>query len=169
MKLKFFITLVIIVITKVLFSQNSSIKGKVIDEKTGETLPGASVVVKGTTTGANTDLDGAFSIAGLAPGTYTIQCQMISYNTKELSGIIVKSGEPTIISISIQSASTDLGPVIIYATVNKETNANLLNLQKNNASLSDGISSESIKRSPDKSTSDVIKRVSGASIQDNKF
>lgn len=169
MNLKFYITLLILVFTKIGFSQNSSIKGKVIDDKTGETLPGASVVIKGTTTGSNTDLDGAFSINNLSPGTYSIRCQLISYNTKELSGIVVKSGEPTIISISMQSASTDLGPVVIYATIDKETNSNLVNLQKNNASLSDGISSESIKRSPDKSTSDVLKRVSGASIQDNKF
>jgi outer membrane receptor protein involved in Fe transport len=169
MNLKFYITLVILVFTKVGFSQNSSIKGKVIDEKTGETLPGAVVLIKGTTIGGNTDLDGAFSINNLSPGTYSIRCQLISYNTKELSGIVVKSGEPTIISISMQSASTELGPVVIYATIDKETNSNLVNLQKNNASLSDGISSESIKRSPDKSTSDVLKRVSGASIQDNKF
>lgn len=169
MKLKFFITLVILVVTKVTFSQNSSIKGKVIDEKTGETLPGASVVIKGTTTGSNTDLDGAFSISNLAPGTYSVQCQMISYNIKTLTDIIVKAGEPTIINISMGTASTDLGVIEVTSTVSKETNSNLLNLQKNNASLSDGISSESIKRSPDKSTSDVIKRVSGASIQDNKF
>ncbi len=169
MKLKFFITLIFIVVTKVTFSQNSSIKGKVLDEKTGETLPGASVVIKGTTIGSNTDLDGAFSISGLAPGTYSVQCQMISYNIKTLTDIVVKSGEPTIITISMGTASTDLGVVEVTATVSKETNSNLLNLQKNNASLSDGISSESIKRSPDKSTSDVIKRVSGASIQDNKF
>ena len=169
MKLKFIITLVILVITKITFSQNSSIKGKVIDEKTGETLPGASVIIKGTTKGSNTDLDGAFSIVNLTPGTYSVQCQMISYNIKTLTDIVVKSDEPTIITISMGTASTDLGVIEVTATVSKETNTNLLNLQKNNASLSDGISSESIKRSPDKSTSDVIKRVSGASIQDNKF
>src|SRR5690606_23150562 len=41
--------------------------------------------------------------------------------------------------------------------------------QKNSASVSDGISAEAIRRTPDKNTSDVLKRVSGASIQDNKF
>ena len=42
-------------------------------------------------------------------------------------------------------------------------------MQKNNASVSDGISAESIKKTPDRTTSDVLKRISGASIQDNKF
>lgn len=169
MNLKFFITLVTIVIVKVTFSQNSSIKGKVIDEKTGETLPGASVVIKGTTTGSNTDLDGAFSISNIAPGTYSLQCQMISYNIKTITDVVVKEGEPTIITISLGTASTDLGVVEVTATMSKESTVSLLILQKNSASVSDGVSSESIKRTPDKSTSDVLKRVSGASIQDNKF
>lgn len=169
MNLRFSVTLVLIVVTKVLFSQNSSIKGKVIDEKTGETLPGASVVIKGTTTGSNTDLDGAFTISNVAPGKYEIQCQMISYNTKTITDVVVKADEPTILTVSIQTASTDLGVIEVTTTMNKETTGSLLILQKNNASVSDGVSSESIKRTPDKSTSDVLKRVSGASIQDNKF
>jgi outer membrane receptor protein involved in Fe transport len=50
-----------------------------------------------------------------------------------------------------------------------ETVASLLIAQKNSANVSDGITAESIKRTPDKSSSDVIKRVSGASIQDDRF
>lgn len=169
MKLKFFITLAIVVLTKVVFSQNSGIKGKVIDEKTAETLPGSTVVIKGTTTGSSTDLDGAFSISNLIPGTYSIECRSISYNIKTITDVVVKSGEPTIITITMQSVSTDLGVVEVVASMNKETTSALLVLQKNSASVSDGVSSESIKRTPDKSTSDVLKRVSGASIQDNKF
>jgi len=42
-------------------------------------------------------------------------------------------------------------------------------LKKNSANVSDGISAETIKRTPDKNTSDVLKRISGASIQDNRF
>src|ERR1041385_4604216 len=45
----------------------------------------------------------------------------------------------------------------------------LLVMQKNNVSVSDGVSSETIRKTPDRSTSDVLKRVSGAAIQDNKF
>jgi CarboxypepD_reg-like domain/TonB-dependent Receptor Plug Domain len=169
MRLKLIIALAFIFFTKVVFSQNSSIKGKVIDEKTGETLPGAVVILKGTTTGSNTDLDGAFSIGNLAPGTYTLECKLISYNTKVITDVVLKSGEPTIVSITMQTASSDLGVVEVVATMSKETTGALLILQKNNASVSDGASAESIKRTPDKSTSDVLKRVSGASIQDNKF
>lgn len=169
MNFRLLFTLAIIIVTKVAISQNSSIKGKVVDEKTGETLPGAVVMINGTTTGGNTDFDGNFSINNVSPGTYNLVCKLISYNTKNLTDVIVKSGEPTIVTISLGSASTDLGVVEVTATMSKETNNALFVMQKNNASVSDGISSESIRRTPDRSTSDVLKRVSGASIQDNKF
>ena len=169
MKLKLYIVLTIVVFTKVVFSQNSSIKGKVIDEKTAETLPGSTVLIKGTTNGCSTDLDGVFSIGNIAPGTYSLECRSISYNIKTITDVVVKSGEPTIITITMQSVSNDLGVIEVVATMSTETTGALLVMQKNSATVSDGVSSESIKRTPDKSTSDVLKRVSGASIQDNKF
>lgn len=169
MKLNLFVVLGIILLVNISLAQNSSIKGKVIDEKTGETLPGAIVIIQGTITGGNTDLDGAFSINNIAPGKYTLVCKLISYNTKILTDVVVNSEEPTLLTISLGSASTDLGVVEVTATMSKETTNAMLVMQKNSATVSDGISSETIKRTPDKSTSDVLKRVSGASIQDNKF
>lgn len=169
MKLKLFFTLIIIAITKVAISQNSGIKGKVIDEKTGETLPGAIVLIEGTTQGSNTDLDGNFLIKNITSGTYKLNVKLISYNTKIIEGVIVKGDESVYLTVSMGTASNDLGVVEVTASMSKETTNALLIMQKNSATVSDGVSAENIKRTPDKNTSDVLKRVSGASIQDNKF
>ena len=45
------------------FIHAQTIKGKVIDDATGETLIGANVLVKGTNTGTVTDFDGAFAVS----------------------------------------------------------------------------------------------------------
>ncbi len=169
MKFKIVILSAIIFISNFCFAQLSSIKGKVIDEKTGETLPGAAVLIKGTTIGSQTDFDGNFSINNITPGKYILECRLISYVIKNIEGVIVKESEPTVLTISIGSSANELGVVEVTTTVSKESNVGLLLMQKNSASVQDGVSSESIKRTPDKSTSDVLKRVSGASIQDNKF
>ncbi|MEJ7681037.1 MAG: TonB-dependent receptor plug domain-containing protein [Segetibacter sp.] len=55
------------------------------------------------------------------------------------------------------------------AGTRRETISSLYLQQKNSSSISDGISAEVIRRSPDRSTGEVLKRVSGASVQDNKF
>lgn len=52
-------------------AQNITVKGKVTDAATGETLVGVSVAVKGTTSGTQTDANGAFSIDAPSAATLT--------------------------------------------------------------------------------------------------
>ncbi|MDZ7261908.1 MAG: TonB-dependent receptor [candidate division KSB1 bacterium] len=55
------------------------IAGTVIDKKTGEPLPGANVVIVGTTLGAATDINGKYTILYVSPGLYDVQVSMIGY------------------------------------------------------------------------------------------
>lgn len=151
-------------------AQTGKIVGKIVDAKTGETLPGATVLIEGTTKGVSSDFDGNFSLGGLQPGKYILIASYITYDNKKFVDVVVKENDVTDFNITLdQSSSQTLGEVVVQAEMNKENTNTLFVMQKNNASVSDGISSESIKKTPDRSTSDVLKRVSGASIQDNKF
>lgn len=168
--MKTILTLILITLTCTIYSQTGKIIGKIIDSKTGETLPGATVLIEGTTKGASADFDGNYSINGVSTGTHNLIVSYITYDTKKLTGIKVKEHEVLDLNITLdQSSSQNLGEVVVQAEMNKENTNTLLIMQKNNASLSDGVSSETIKKTPDRNTSDVLKRVSGASIQDNKF
>lgn len=64
-------------------AQEKNISGTVTDQSTNESLPGASVVVKGTTKGATTDLDGRFNLT-LAPGENTLVISYIGYENIEI-------------------------------------------------------------------------------------
>jgi TonB-dependent receptor len=154
-----------------LYAQTTGkIGGKVIDQKTSETLIGATVSIQGTTKGVATDVQGQYSLSGVAPGHYNIEVRYIGYQSKSISDVIVKAGEVTKLDIALpESATTNLKEVVVRATYRQESVGALYAIQKNSASISDGISSELIRKSPDRSTSDVLKRVSGATIQDNKF
>jgi len=167
---KILLTTALLVLISIAYSQTGKINGKIVDAKTGETLPGATVLIDGTTKGASSDFDGNFSLSGLQPGKYTIIASYITYDNKKFVDVVVKANEITDFNITLDQASSQtLGEVVVQAEMNKENTNTLLVMQKNNASVSDGISSESIKKTPDRSTSDVIKRISGATIQDNKF
>lgn len=170
MFIKRLVVVISLLITHVSIAQTGKIAGTITDAKTGETLPGAIAQIDGTTKGASADFDGKFVIAGLSPGKYTIAISYISYTTKKVTDVIVKDGDVTSVNIPLDpSTSQDLQEVEVVVTLNKENNTALVLQQKNNASVSDGISAETIKRTPDRNTSDVIKRISGATIQDNKF
>jgi TonB-dependent receptor len=167
---KLFFSLILSCTLLVGFGQTGKISGTILDSKTGETLPGATALVEGTGKGASADFDGKFVITGVPVGKVTMVISYISYTTKKIAQIEVKENDVTEVNVLLDaSSSQDLSEVEIVVTLNKENNTALVLQQKNNASVSDGISSESIKKTPDRNTSDVIKRVSGATIQDNKF
>ena len=173
--MKKILSAVILLITTLSVNQLSAqttgrIGGKVIDQKTSETLIGATVSIQGTTKGVATDVQGQYSLSGVAPGRYSIEVRYIGYQSKSISDVIVKAGETTNLDIALPvSATTNLKEVVVRATYRQESVGALYAIQKNSASISDGISSELIRKSPDRSTSDVLKRVSGTTIQDNKF
>lgn len=154
-----------------IFSQNAgSIAGKVIDGKLAEALIGCSVRLDEGGGGAVTDLDGAFQIRNVAPGIHKITVNYTGYQTKTIEGIVVKEGEATIVDIALDEPSLEsLTEVVVVAKAQRESMSALTILQKTSPTIADGISAETIRRTPDRTTGDVIRRVSGASIQDNKF
>ena len=63
----------------------------------------------------------------------------------------------------------NIGQVTIKATSKKETVSSVINVQRKSLVIMDAVSSESIKKTPDRTIGDVLKRVGGTSIQNDKF
>jgi TonB-dependent receptor len=152
------------------FAQAKTIKfaGKVTDASTGSPLVGASVLVDGTAVGTRTDVEGNFFLMLATEKKYTIRISNVGYQTKQLTDLLAGL-DANVIDVALERASGDLGNVVIKANARRETVATLYSLQKNSSAISDAISAEVIKKSPDRNTSEVLRRVSGTSIQDNKF
>ncbi len=145
------------------------IVGKVTDKKTGEALIGVTVVVQGTTTGAVTDVEGRYSLS-VAAGTYTLQFKYMGYQTKSISDVVVVAKTPVTVDVIMdEPSSKELQEVVITASARHESLNALLTYQKNTNTVAQVVSAESIKKSPDRNTSEVLKRVSGASMQDGKY
>ncbi len=152
------------------FAQAGKISGTILDAKTGETLPGATILVEELKKGTSADFDGKFIIPGIPAGKYTVVVSYVSYTNKKIIDVVVTGGNVTDVPVQLDpAASQELGEIEVVVTLNKENNTALILQQKNSASVSDGVSAETIRATPDRNTSDVLKRVSGASIQDNKF
>ncbi|RBL92979.1 TonB-dependent receptor [Chitinophaga flava] len=147
----------------------AKVTGKVTDKKTGEALIGVTIAVQGTGKGAVTDVEGRYTFT-IDPGVYTIDFKYMGYQTKSISDVVVKVSSPTLLNIVMdEPSSKSLQEVVVKGSYKQETINALYAAQKNNAVVSDGISADLIKKSPDKNTGEVLKRVSGTSIQDNKF
>lgn len=162
--------LIICVLCITSFSQTKTQKfaGKVTDASTGTPLVGATVMVAEAKTGTRTDVEGNFFLTLETDKKYTIEISSVGYKTKQITDVQT-SLDNNVTSISLERSSGDLGNVIIKASARKESVATLYSIQRNSSAISDAISAEVIKKSPDRNTSEVLRRVSGTSIQDNKF
>jgi outer membrane receptor protein involved in Fe transport len=153
-----------------LAAQKGVIAGKIIDSKSGEALIGVTVRLDEGAGGAISDFDGNFNIANVPVGQHKIAINYTGYSPKTIEAIEVKNGDATTVDIALEdAAAAAISEVVIVARANRESQSALTILQKTSSTIGDGISSEAIKRTPDRTTGDVIRRVSGATIQDNKF
>ncbi len=151
-------------------AQKGVISGRIIDAKTAEGLIGCTVKLDDGAGGAITDYEGNFTIANVVPGMHKLSTAYTGYQEKVIGDIAVKNGEATTVDIALEDASAQIiTEVVVTATARRSSMSALTILQKNSPMIADGISAEVIRRTPDRTTGDVIRRVSGASIQDNKF
>ena len=72
------------------FAQTGTISGKIMDGEFNDVLPFANVLVKGTTVGATSDFEGAYTL-DMEPGTYTLTFSFLGYTTQEITGVIVEA------------------------------------------------------------------------------
>ncbi|MGJ1284676.1 TonB-dependent receptor domain-containing protein [Sphingobacterium spiritivorum] len=164
------ITLLLLMFTANAFAQSGKVTGKVINSKTSETIVGVTVKVLGTSRGGSSDVSGIYNIPALPVGKYTLEFSYVGYATKQITEVEIKDKDVTNLDVLMDnSEGTVLDQVVITGSFKKESVSALYAQQKNSALISDGISSEQIKRSPDKNTSEALRRVSGTTIQDNKF
>ena len=98
-----------------MYAQQQTVNGVVTDDS-GETIIGASVMIKGTSTGTITDMDGAFSLSVPADGTLVVS--YIGYKTQEVA---VKGKRTLNIVLKGDSEVLDEVVVVGYGTQKKAT------------------------------------------------
>jgi len=96
-------------------AQTGIIKGRITESGGGKVVEFATVVLEGTTTGAQSDLDGNFTIENLNPGTYNIAVSGIGYKPKTIFEIGVTNSKPAVVDIELESSTLNLEEVVVKA------------------------------------------------------
>lgn len=100
--------------TFISFSQTGTIRGFVYDEATGEPIIFTNVIIKGTTTGIATDVNGYFSLPNIEAGKHTLVTNYLGYEDNEKL-VEVRNGEISNVNIYMKEASYELDVVQINA------------------------------------------------------
>lgn len=149
--------------------QTNKIYGVVTDKKSGATVPFADVFLMETKQAVQTDFDGNYAFGNLSNGKYSLVFRMQGYSTDTITGIEVMDNSVNF-SYAMSEPKTDTIEVVeIVFKVDKGGDIGLNKEMKEDASVKDGITAEGMAKSGDSKVNDVLKRVSGASVQDNRF
>jgi len=143
------------------------LQGRVFNTR-NEPVPGASIQVAGGRL-VTADVEGRFRLGLEAGKTYSITVTSTGYNTKTLDDVRADAANDEPLNIVLETKVTTGEAIVIRSTRRQESTVALLNFQRTSASLSSGLAADFIRRTPDKNTGEVLKRVSGASIQENRF
>lgn len=152
------------------------VSGRIVDEASNEPLIGASVLLIGTTMGTSTDLDGEFEVEGIPIGVYDLRFTFFGYERKTIKGIMVKADESLELKVGMNPLNADASPeaftiedIRVVAERILSTDAAVLADRLKAATIGDAISAEQISKSPDATSGDALKRVTGLSVVDDKY
>ncbi|MDR6966651.1 outer membrane receptor protein involved in Fe transport [Flavobacterium arsenatis] len=167
MKFKFLI--ITLFICFISFAQNKgTVSGTITDKDlNNEVLPFANVMVKGTTIGVSTDMDGKYSLS-VPAGNHVLEISFVGYETMEVP-FTVKANETTIVDRAIGSGSVKLEDIVIENNRKRNTETAIMMEIKEAKQVVSAISAEQMSRGTDGNAAEAVQRVPGITIVDGKF
>ena len=106
---KIVLSLILVLAPLAVLAQTKTIKGVIYEEETGETMPGATVSVVGSTKGVMTDLDGSFELTGVKP-TDKLKFECLGKETQ-----VLQVGTMTNFVVKLKNAANELDEVTVVA------------------------------------------------------
>ncbi len=115
-----FLILILLLPAAIFAQEVATVSGKVSDLQTGEMLPGATVLIKGTTDGTITDAKGEYLLANLPTGVSTLVVSFVGYTTQEVS-ITLAAGQKLVQNVQISMDLIGLDQVVVTGVVNPKS------------------------------------------------
>lgn len=139
-------------------AQTGSITGEVSDFETGESLPGASITVQGTTIGTSTDVDGRYTLRRVPSGDQTVIYRYMGYVTQEIT-LVIEANERTEQNVEL------VGDMIegdeIFVTARQRGQSRALTRQRESVNIRSVISSAQMDRFADQTVTGALQRIAG--------
>ncbi|WP_173003053.1 TonB-dependent receptor [Chitinophaga sp. SYP-B3965] len=150
-----------------------TVRGRIVEFETSQPLPGATVMIVELNRGLAADEKGYYRFEGVPGGKYTIKVSFIGYETTTQQ---ITAGEKDVVAdIKLQGAK-QLNTVVVKsgkrlsrAPVTYTTDKELLTEIKTSRAVVSGISNEQIVKSADRNAAEIVKRIPGVTVVDDKF
>ena len=158
------LVVVAVVLANGVFGQSGTLKGKVIDKATGEAIPFAAVVVvskagESAVLGTTSDIDGNYTLKPVPAGKWTLQVQMVGYNSLQMDNVVVKADKIDMFNLELSTKTTQISEVQVIAY-------KVPLIDKDNTQTGETVTSDDIEKMPGRSVMQVVSTVAGFSSRD---
>ncbi|WP_108425351.1 TonB-dependent receptor [Flagellimonas amoyensis] len=157
----FFVLLFSCFVQNLKAQERAVVKGTITDSELKTPLPGANVVIVGTTNGTTANFDGQYSLF-VTEGSYELEVSYLGNETKKIN-VEVSAGEVKILNIELVPQATALDDVVVTGALEGQQKA--LNQQKSADNLKSIVSADQMGKFPDQNSAESLQRVSGVNLQ----
>jgi len=152
-----------------ILAQTGQIHGVVADLKTNEILSGVNISVKGKKLSTLSDKEGRFELTNMDSGNYSLEFIVGNYKTKTAT-VSVYPNKTSELKVQLEAAEPEqLKGAKVTATRAKNTEAAIVLEMKRSDNIVSGISASQIQKGQDRDASEVVRRVPGVTIIENRF
>jgi TonB-dependent receptor len=150
-------------------AQKGTVTGTITSPEAGKVqpMPFVNVLLKGTTTGTTTDLDGRFSFDA-EPGSYILLVSFVGYEPVERA-VSVSAGQTTRVDVELKGQAVEMKTVEVVTTRRTETEAAVVMETRQSEQVVNGVGREQISKGQDRSAGDVVKRIPGVTMMGDRF
>ncbi len=142
-------------------AESGTVQGVIKDSQTGDALPGANVLLQGTSLGAATDLNGNFVIRSVPAGSYKMRATYIGYNNKVVD-VVVRPGATVRLTVELEAVGIKGKEVVVTAQASGQSNA--INQQLSSVQITNVVSAAKIQELPDANAAESVGRLPGVSL-----
>jgi TonB-dependent receptor len=139
------------------------LQGRVVDATSGDPLPGATVLIEGTTMAATTDRSGTFRFAAAPLGDQHLTVTYLGKADAQLE-VTVRAEPTTVPDVQLKNIAYEES-VTVSAELIRDAQAKALNQQKTAPNITNVVSADQIGSFPDPNAAETTQRIPGISIQ----
>lgn len=168
---KILITLFVsLLFTASTYAQTGSVKGVISDSTNAESLIGAVVSLVGNSSiGGVTDIDGSFTIDQVPEGKHTFKVAYLGYKERIVENVVVKAGQTTDLGAFVMASEEEALVVTVTGTRVTNSEEAVVAEVKESKQVVSAISAEQISKSQDRDAAQVMQRVPGVTLIQNRF
>ncbi|HMN04753.1 MAG TPA: TonB-dependent receptor [Flavobacteriales bacterium] len=150
-------------------AQDGTIHGTltVLENGLPEPQPFANVLVKGTTTGASTGLDGRYSMK-VPPGTHTLVASFVGLPTVERE-VVVAAGATVQVDLQFADGGQAMEAVQVVRERRVNSEAAVMMAVRNSDQVANGLGRQQIAKGQDRSAADAVRRIPGVTVNAGRF